>query len=168
MVKMRKDKLSLTWREFALAFALSILGFLLSTRFWLKFLDSQSVLLNFVIYYIILYGVLFILSKLGLVIFGFRIKNVLQTFGLLLITFSFFIVVDWESPYVNIITHGSAENVSVVYFGSEDGVAWNFWEWIGVQSVMLNRWLTYIITPFLLSLLGGYFVSRTKLDGGRL
>ena len=165
---MTKHKLSLTWREFLLAFALALLGFVLSTKVWLKFLDSQSILINFVIYYIILYGVLFILSKLGLVIFGFRIKNVLQTFGLLLITFSFFICVDWESPYVQYVTHGadSVKNVSVVYFGAEDGVTWSFWEWIGVQSYTINRWLTFIITPFLLSLLGGYFVSRTKLDGG--
>lgn len=162
---MNKNRLSLTWREFFLAFALAILGFLLSTRSWLKFLDSQSVFLNFFIYYIILYGVLFILSKLGLVIFGFKIKNLLQTFGLLLITFSFFIICDWESPYVNLVTHGSAEDVSIVYFGSEDGVTWSFYDWLGVKSVEFNRWLTYIITPFLLSLLGGFFVSKTTIGG---
>jgi hypothetical protein len=158
-----KHKLKLTVKEFSLAIILAVMGLLFSTRGFIKFLDSVPVVVNFIIYYIILYSALFVLSKLGLTIFGFKIHHPLQTFGLLLITFAFFITVDWESPYVNIVTHGSAENVSRVYFGAEDGVTWSFWEWVGVQSASFNRWLTYVVTPFFMALIGGYFVSKTKI-----
>jgi hypothetical protein len=110
---------------------------------------------------LILYVSLYILSRLDLVVFGFKIKDPMQTLGLLLITFAFFICVDWESPYVQLVTNRSVENVSPVLFQAEDGAVWFLWHnaipWADVETLRL---LTYVATPFALALIGGLLVSE--------
>jgi hypothetical protein len=106
---------------------------------------------------------------LDLVVFGFKIKEPLQTFGLLLITFAFFICVDWESPYVQLATRGSIEtvgNITPVLFQSEDGATWFLWKqafpWLDIETL---RVLTYVLTPFILTLIGCLLVSeKVKLS----
>ena len=149
----------ITAKEFYLAISFSILGFLLTTRLLLNTLEGLNLFLGFIVYYAIIFLTIFILSKLDLVIFGFKIENLAQKIGLVLITFSFFILVNWESPYINIVTHGTAENVSNIYFMSEDGIVWGFWDLI-FNNVTLLRVLTFMVTPFLLTLLGGLLVSE--------
>jgi hypothetical protein len=159
----------LTEKEVALAVALAVLGFALSSRQWLLFLDGLNPFQGLIVYYIILYFSLYVLSRLDLVVFGFKIKDPWQTFGLLLITFAFFICVDWESPYVQLATRGSMENVgniTAVLFQSEDGATWFLWlqafPWLQSETL---RVLTYVLTPFILTLIGGLLVSeKVKLS----
>ncbi|MEM3361407.1 MAG: hypothetical protein QXV85_09430 [Candidatus Bathyarchaeia archaeon] len=153
--------MELTLREVWLALAFALMGFALTSRGWLLFLDGLNPLQGLVVYYLILYVSLYMLSRLDLVVFGFKIKDPLQTLGLLLITFAFFICVDWESPYVQLVTSRSVENVSPVLFQAEDGAMWFLWQNVlpaaGVETLRL---LTYVATPFALALVGGLLVSE--------
>jgi len=158
--------MELTLREVWLALALALMGFALTSRSWLLFLDGLNPIQGLTVYYLILYVSLYMLSRLDLVVFGFKIKEPLQTLGLLLITFAFFICVDWESPYVQLVTGRSVENVSPVLFQSEDGAIWFLWQkalpWADLETLRL---LTYVATPFTLALIGGLLVSeKVKLS----
>lgn len=153
----------ITEKEFMLAIVFGILGFLFSMREWILFLDSLNPFQGLVVYYIILYVSLLILSKLGLIIYKFKIENPIQVFGALLITFSFFIIVDWESPYIQAITGRSYDTnaISQVYFQCEDGAVWWVYENIfKITDIGMLRILTYVITPFILSLIGALLISR--------
>jgi|WetSurMetagenome_2_1015567.scaffolds.fasta_scaffold270163_2 hypothetical protein len=163
-------KFSLEKREIQLAIAFGVLGFIFSMRQWIKFLDQQSVLMGFLIYYGIIYLSLLLLAKLGFVIMGTKMKHWPQALGLLLIMFSFFVIFNWESPYVNIVAKGNADNVSPVYFQAEDGITWSFWnDTLGVKDVEQLRLLTFVLTPMLTGLLGGLLLMRRPVfsaDGG--
>ena len=155
--------LKITQKEFLLALCFAIMGFLFSSKEMILFLNTLNPIEGLIVYEIIFYITLSLLSIFGLAVFGFKIKNPLQVFGLLLVWFSFFIVVDWESPYIQYITKGSLEGPSVIYFQSEDGATWYFWyEIMGVKDVGLCRLLTFIISPFILTLVGCYFVTRVE------
>jgi hypothetical protein len=153
--------MKLTMHEVWLALALALMGFALTSRSWLLFLDGLNPIQGLAVYYLILYVSLYMLSRLDLVVFGFKIKEPLQTLGLLLITFAFFICVDWESPYVQIVTGRGVENVSPVLFQSEDGAVWFLWQnavpWADAETLRL---LTYVATPLILALIGGLLVSE--------
>jgi len=96
----RKKLLKLTAKEISLAIALAVLGFLFTMREIILFLNGLSAIEGLAVYYVIVYLALFILSRMDLVIFGFKIKSVAQTVGLTIITFAFFITVNWTSPYI--------------------------------------------------------------------
>lgn len=154
-------EMKVTDKEFALALVLAFIGLALSSRQWLLFLAGLTPLEGLIVYYIILYVSLYVLSQMGLVVLGVKIKEPLQTFGLLLITFAFFIVVDWESAYVQYVTTGTMEGVSPVYLQAEDGAV--FWVWTKLlpsASVETWRLLTYVLTPFVMALIGGLLASE--------
>jgi len=153
--------MDLTLHEIWLALALALMGFALTSRSWLLFLDGLNPFQGLIIYYLILYVSLYVLSRLDLVVFGFKIKDPMQTLVLLLITFAFFICVDWESPYEQLVTSRTIEKVRPVLFQAEDGAIWFLWHnaipWADVETLRL---LTYVATPFALALIGGLLVSE--------
>lgn len=154
----------ITSSEIKLAIVFAGLGFIFSSRSWLLWLNSFDPIKGLFIYYIILYISIFILSKFNLIIYKFRIEKPLQVLGLLLITFAFFILVDWESAYVQYITTGSTEGASVIFYQCEDGATWYFWyNVMNVKNIEMARILTYVITPFVLVLIGSYFVSKPTI-----
>jgi hypothetical protein len=154
----------ITQKELSLAISIAIMGFVLSSREWILFLNSLDPLQGLLVYYVILYSSLTVLSYLGLVIFNVKIKNPIQTFGLILITFAFFITVDWESPYIQLITKGNVENASTIFYQSEDGATWYFWSNIvGIKNIETLRLLTFVLTPFLLCLIGAYLVTQVEM-----
>jgi hypothetical protein len=156
----------LTQKEVALALFIAILGFAFSSREWVLFLNTLNPLEGLIIYYIILYSCLTLLSYFGLVIFNIKIKNPIQTFGLILITFAFFITVDWESPYIQLLTKGNVEDASTIFYQSEDGATWYFWyDVMKIKDVETCRILTFVFTPLLLCLIGGYLVTQVELGG---
>jgi hypothetical protein len=150
--------MELTSKEFALAVVLAFMGFAFSTRQWLLFLNQRTPVEGLTIYYIILYGSLLVLSRMGLVVFGLKIDDPIKTFGLLLITFAFFITVNFENPYVQLVTMGNTQGASIVFYGSEDGAVW-FLVSQFVSDLWLCRMLTFVVTPFLLTVLGCILVS---------
>lgn len=141
-------------RKFTLPIILAVLGFLLSTRWWIKTYDKLPPYGGLVVYYIILTLTLIILETLGLVVGGIKFSGIRHTIGSILIIFSFFIVVDWESCYINIVTKGNCKEVSNVYFASEDGATYDLWNKLFPNKHDLNRILTYVVTPFILSFIG--------------
>jgi len=163
----RKKLLKLTLKEISLAIALAALGFLFTMREMILFLNGLSPIEGLAVYYVIVYLALFILSRMDLVIFGFKIKNVTQTIGLTIITFAFFITVNWTSPYIQYVTTGSVQGASNIFYESEDGAMWYLWSLllptVGAEVI---RILTYVVSPFLLALLGGLLVSGRIRMGG--
>lgn len=153
-------KLKITRKELILAIIFAFAGFVLTMRWWILFLNTLNPLLGLLVYYVIMYSSLYGLSRLDLTIFGFNIKKPLQVLGVTLITFAFFIVVDWESPLINMITNGTTQGISNVYFQAEDGAVWYIFSLIfGTAHIQLLRIFTYVITPFLLALAGGLLIK---------
>lgn len=142
------------------------MGFAFSARTWLGWLNGLNPLQGLIVYYIILYASLYVLSKAGLTVFGIKIDKPLQTFGLLLITFSFFITVNMSSAWTSIATGGNPKAVSSIYFQDEDGSAYFVWSLLfPMADPYILRLLTYAFTPFILSLVGGFLV-RGKIKLG--
>jgi hypothetical protein len=156
-------KLRVTSKEFTIAVILAFMGFVFSTRQFLLWLDAMNPLQGLIVYYVILYSSLYALSRMGLTVFGFKISKVSQSLGLLIITFAFFVTVNFSSAWTTIATGGNPNAVSTIYYQDEDGVL--FWLWSQmVPNVDLCRIMTYVVSPFILTLLGTLLVSgRIKI-----
>jgi len=153
--------MELTDKELLLALSFALIGYLFSSRAFLRFLARLNPVAGLIVYYIILGAVITVLAKLGLVVLGHRIKTPLQTLGLVLITFSFFMLVNWESGYVQIATGYPENAVSPIMVQSEDGAVWYIWsQLLPHASVEQRRILTFVATPFILTLIGGLLVSE--------
>jgi len=160
---MKGMKFHFTETELYLAVAFAVIGFLFSHGAVVKWMSGLNPIAGLLVYYIILYASLFVLSRMGLVIFGIKIDKPLQIFGLGLITFAFFILVNWESAYVNIVTYGSATNVSNLYFASEDGAMWYlFYDVFGIKNIEASRLLTYVLMPAVLAFLGAFLLEEKE------
>jgi hypothetical protein len=153
----------ITKKEMLLAFTLAFVGFVLSMHQWVLFMNMLDPFTGLLVYYAILYVALFVLSRFKLIIWKLRIKDPLQVLGALLITMAFFITVDWESPWIQVVT-GNTGSVSNVLYQSEDGAFWYLWSFITGNPEIL-RLLTYVLTPFILAIVGAFFVSRAQLLG---
>jgi hypothetical protein len=157
--------LEITREELALVLVITVMGFAFSMRPWILFLDSLNPFTGLIVYYIILYITLYVLSKMGLVIWKIRIKTPLQVLGCLLITMAFFITVDWESPWVQYVTGRAGADVSNVLYQAEDGAFWYLWSFL-ISNFEVLRILTYVITPFILTLIGVILVKKAEIIGG--
>lgn len=155
-----KTHFKLTGKEIWLAIALAVMGFVFSTRTFLLYMNGLNPFEGLIVYYIILYSSLYVLSKAGLTVFGFKITRFTQTMGLLMITFAFFVTVNFSSAWTTIATGGNPANVSTVYWQDEDGSLYFLYSillpWASAEVI---RILTYVVSPALLSLLGGFLVS---------
>lgn len=122
-------------------------------------MNSNSPFVGLLIYYFILTVTVLILEYFGLIIAGIKFGNFNQTIGTMLIIFSFFIIINWESCYINTITKGNCDNVSNVYLQSEDGAVYYLWSKL-FTNVNIIRLFTYIITPFILSIIGVSMITQ--------
>lgn len=153
--------LQLKQHEILLAVAFAVFGFLFSTREWLLWLNSLNPLTGLLVYYAVLYLSLYVLSKLGLTIFNVKITTWQQTFGLMLITFAFFVVVDWTSAWVQYVTTGSYAGTSVIFLQDEDGAVFYIWQQLlPTAAAETLRVFTYVITPLVMALIGGLLVDK--------
>ena len=153
-------------REVLLAIVFALAGFIFSMREWILTLNSLNPLYGFFIYCSIVFIFIFGLSRMGLVVLGVRIKSFSQMLGLLCITFAFFIIVNWESEYVNYVVTGNFGGVNIFY-QAEDGATWFLWQSLISpnpadlpQRVELIRFMTYVFSVFLLTLLGGILLEK--------
>ena len=163
MVQVRKTKLRLTGREVLLAIIVGLMGFFLTLRSFLLFLNAMNPLVGFTIYQVIMFTILLALSRGDLVIFSVRIKSLTQTIGLWLITFALFITFSWCSSYVQYVCTGSFQGAANIFYNSQDGVTWWLWSLlirpVSAFAIQVDYILTYVITPFALCLLGGYLAK---------
>ncbi len=154
---------SISLNKFYLPLLFTLFGFIFSSRKWILFLDKQSPAGNLVIYYTIIAIVLRILQNLGLVLGGQIQSNWTQLLGELLIVFSFFVIVNWESCYITEVVTGEetscGKEVSNIYLGSEDGALYYLLSQI-TTNISLKRWLTFIIIPFILTLIGSFLITE--------
>jgi hypothetical protein len=66
---------------------------------------------------------------------------------------------------VQYVTGRVGADVSNVLYQSEDGAFWYLWSFLTSNFEVL-RILTYVITPFILTLIGVVLVKRAELFGG--
>jgi hypothetical protein len=156
-------KLELTTQEIMLAVVVAALGYILTFPTFLQWMNLQSPIIGFIIYELLLFGILLGLSKSGLVIFNIKIKILTQTIGLWFIQIAFFIPIDWESAYIQYVTTGSFIGESAIFLNSEDGVTWFIWSSLIPSTsplmIEITRVLVYCFTPLVFMLIGGYLVS---------
>lgn len=158
------SKFEITKQEIIFAIVLAICGYIFTMTDWLKFLGRSTPLQGFLIYYGIIFVAMLILARYGLA-FSPKIKDVHQVIGVVLILFAFFLVFNWENPYVQYVTMGHLDGASPAFYGTEDGVTWDFWyTFMGVTNLEYARLLSFVFTPFILSLLGGYLAAKPKLN----
>lgn len=158
---MKHSKFKLTGNEILLAIVVGFMGFFLTIRPFLLFMNEMNPLVGFAIYEGILFVILYILGRGGLVIFKIKIENLSQTIGLYLITFATFITIDWTSGYIQYVATGSFAGVNNIYIQSEDGITWYLWRLLlpMTSAIQVDHMLTYVVTPVCLCLLGAYLVK---------
>jgi hypothetical protein len=155
----------ITSKEIFLALVIASMGFLFSSREWILQLNALNPVQGLLVYYVILYISLYFLSKAGLIIYDLKIENAVQVFGLLLITFAFFITVDWESQWIQYVTKQNVEQASTVFYESEDGATFFLWSQLFPpipENMEKLRLLTYVVTPFILTLIGVFLVTKVE------
>lgn len=149
----------ITKEEWMLAGSFALLGAIFSMRGFIEFLNTLNPVTGLLFYYGIITVTLFILSYFGLAIFNIKVEKPLQILGATLIIFAFFTIFNFENPYVQIIFNGDSSNVAPAFYGSEDGALWYAWSNVTNNTDTL-RILTFIVSPFLLALLGGLLLER--------
>jgi len=136
------------------------MGFFLTTRGWILYLNTLTIFGGLVIYYAIYYGSLYALSKLDVIIFKPNVSDMRGTTGLLLILFALAIVINWENPYVQYVTMGSFSGASGVFYQTEDGLAWMIASSImGGADMEQIRIVAFSIIPALIAMLGFTFIE---------
>jgi len=156
-------KLKITRKELWLAIAFFVLWFVFSSDSWILFLDSLTPFKGLLVYYVIIFISMFVLSKLGLIILNIKVKNFWQVLGTTIIFFCFFVIFNFENPNVQYISRGNFDQCSQVFFQSEDGVLWNFWS--GITSDITKIKLLIGISIFVLVLFATSLIEKkVKFD----
>lgn len=153
----------------ALTFAL--LGYIFSSRYFILFLNQLDPIQGLVFYYFQIFVTLEVLQYFGLVIGGVKMTSITQTIGELLMIFAFFIIVDNESEWIQVVVgeeKKEKQNCPKVYLQAEDGATYYFWKTLTGASPDVLRILTFVVTPALLVsiglfLTGGVSVRRELL-----
>lgn len=153
----------ITSKEAIFALSMAILGFIFSLRNYILFLNNLDPIMGLVVYYVIMYSLITVMSYFGLIRIGdISIQNPVQILGSTIVLFAFFSAISVSSPYVNLIVHGNINNVSQVYFQTEDGALWQFWSGYS-QNPDILRILTYVVSPFVIALIGSLLVTRIHI-----
>jgi len=136
------------------------------------FLNGLNPAVGMILVFVVVSGAIALLSKLDLIVLGFRWDGFQKFIGWALITFSFYIIISNSSCLQNTLVYGSGacDKVSNIYFQTPDGAIFYLWSRLipiatnfGFQMVRL---LTYCVTPGLLAFLGGSMVKgKQQLDG---
>ena len=146
------------YNKLLLPIVFAVMGYIFSTKSWLLFLDKLNPISGLLVYYMIMTLAILILEYFGLIIGGIKFDSFSHTIGTILIIFSFFLIICFESLYVSIVTNKNIDNVSNVYLQSEDGATWYSWSLL-FTDISTLRLLTYVLTPFLLTLIGQFLIS---------
>lgn len=159
------NKFKITWQEWLFVALVGIFGFLAYIKQWLQFLNTLNPAWNFIIYYGIWFVIMLVLSLIGFVILGHKIKNPVQIIGTLLILFAINVVLGWSNGYVTYVTTGSFSNSMNIFYGCEDGVSWFlFHDVFGIGTIWLAKLLAFSIFPMILAIIGVLLVTKVKFD----
>lgn len=156
----------ITKNEFILALSFAVAGFIMSSREVILYFDSLNPIMGLALYYVIITVAVLIFSHYGLTVSGIKIKWSAQIFGTLLIAFVFFLVFNMENPLAQYYTGRVMEGASQIFYQSEDGAIFYLWQSLGNLTVETIRILAFVITPFVLTLVGAKFVEgKVKIPG---
>lgn len=142
--------------------AFALLGYLFSSRRFIRFLNTLNPFQGLLFYYAQLFVTLEVLQYFGLVIGGVRMTDLSQTIGELLVIFAFFILVDQESAWVAYVVgepEGKPKDYPVVYTQAEDGAVYYLWSTYITSNPETARFLTFVVTPVVLVSLGLYLTG---------
>lgn len=155
-------KFKITSEELGLCLYIALLGFVFMLRPIILFFDTLKPWQGLVIYYVVLYGNIYLLSRLRLTVWKIHIEKPMQVLGASLVLFAFFMATNMGSPYVQYIArNGHIADVTNIFYQTEDGVIFAFWNsFIPLSSINLLGFLTYILSPFLIALVGVLLVSK--------
>lgn len=149
-------------REFVLAVVLALMGVYFTSNGFSKFYFELNPLVSFLFSYLMFYILVLILSKMNLILFKFNVGSFDRFFGLLLITTAFYLVTTWSSCYYDLASGATCPVESPTVDGA------TFWLWshivdptASVAKLQIVRFLTYVLTPFIL-VLGGGALLRNK------
>ncbi|MEM5866304.1 MAG: hypothetical protein QXG39_00090 [Candidatus Aenigmatarchaeota archaeon] len=158
-------RFKITTEELILAFIFFILAFFFTSREWLLFLNRLDPLSGWLIYEIIVVVTIFCLAYAGLVVARIEIKSPLQILGSFMIVSAFFMIFNWENPYVQYVTTGGFQGASNVFYQTEDGVSW--WIWSNFilkgQDPEVIRIFAFPVTVFILVFVGVFLVREVEL-----
>ena len=150
-----------------LPLVMGVLGIVFSSRPWILFMNKQTPQVGLLIYYSIIFMAILFLQHIGLVVAEMPFDSIRHAVGTLLIIFSFFIIFDWESYYITLVTNDGSEKpppqISNVYLQSEDGAVFDFWYNIVKLTPEQSKTMTYIITPIVLSTLGMILIRGRRV-----
>ena len=143
------------------------LGYLGSARFILVYLDTQTALAAFLLWYVLFY--LYILI-VGFVLFHglergvwrmLQPRHLRVTFGIVIFTFAVGIVLYWAASGWSLRAVGlSTGSVPPFLIASEDGVTYSFWNLFLPPDP--SGWMTYYVTPFVLGFIATYVLTPQK------
>lgn len=157
-------KLQITSKEMKIAILVAIMGFVLSSKAFLIFVNPLSPIMGLLVFYSITFLSYFIVSKMGFSVLNIPIHNLTQVLGLVILTFAFFIPQVLGSPYIQYQTKGNMDGASNIFYQSEDGVIWDIWyNKVGIKDMEIARILTYVVTPFVMTILGCYLITGKRL-----
>lgn len=154
----------IAWKT-AVAFAL--IGWLLSSRAYILFLNRLTPTQGLLVYYLQIFLVLETLQWFGLVVGGVRQQSILQTLGEMMILFAFFVIVDFESKWVQVVVGEETkqeQNCPVIYIQSEDGALYYMWNTLLGFPEEASRLLTFVISPAVLVFAGVAFTSGRPIQ----
>lgn len=151
-----------------LAVAFAAIGFIVSMKLVIVSLNLLTPIEGLAFYYTVIFIVITVLGYLGLTIHNLKIKKPIQSLGIIMIVFSFFILFDFTSGLVAYYTTGSVHGVPNIYMGSEDGATFSlFYNYVS-QNIQVDRILTFIVTPFALTFIGSLLAGRNRPELGVL
>lgn len=151
--------MKVTGKEWALVGMFVILSIIFSSKTWIIFLNTLTPIYGFIIYYIIIFICLLLLSAMGLIVFNMEIKSFRQVLGTTLIFFVFFLIFNWESGWITHVVNSSA-TVSPIFYGSEDGMTYYLVTNYITSNPELARWITFPLIGGLLTLLGVLLINK--------
>jgi hypothetical protein len=160
--------LELSKRDFGLTFAIFVIGYVFNSRIWILFLNGLTAFQGFLVYYAILYGGLFTLSRLKLIVFAPKVGSIQGTIGMVLMWFGFQATIGWTNAYIQYVTTGSFGGASIVYYQCEDGILWDLVSrTLGLGNIELDRMVALAVLPALIALVGLSLIHG-KVRVGRL
>jgi len=153
-----KSSFKITWQEWVFVAVMTILAILFTNKYWLLLLAKFNPAVGFLIYYIVVYASLVLMSYGGLIVFGVKIKNPIQILGSGMILFAFFMIFNWSSEYVKLVGADRA-----LWNNSEDGLIFYLWSLL-IHPTSGNLWLLWFLafplTIFIITLIGVWLVHR--------
>lgn len=142
--------------------AFALLGYLFSSRKFILFLNGLNPFQGLLFYYLQIFVTLQTLQYFGLVIGGIKMTSLWQTIGELMIIFAFFVIVDNESEWVQVVVGDQTkekQNCPPLYLQSEDGATYYVWKTLTGASHETLRVLTFVVTPIALISAGLYLTG---------